>query len=152
MSLAHQWNLERKARLARMSGRPVVTAETAPDIILKPIVSLPPERRRREYETAKTPSAFMPLSQRILRAVADEFDMNVHDMTSSLRGQKYVQARFVVVGILLEMTQMSMPAIGRRLGGRDHTTMIHARNKARILFAEEAFRNRVDQIKAWVLS
>lgn len=152
MSLAHQWNLERKARLARMSGRPAVTAETAPDIILKPVLSLPPERRRREYETAKTPSAFMPLSQRILRAVADEFELNVRDMTSGLRKQCYVDARFVVVGMLLEMTDMSLPAIGRRLGGRDHTTMIHARKKAEAMFAEEAFRNRVDQIKQAVLA
>lgn len=150
MSLAHQWNLERKARLARMSGRPAVTAETAPDII-KPVLSLPPERRRREYETAKTPSVFMPLSQRILRAVADEFGLNAREMTSGIREQRFVDARFVAVGILLEMTEMSLPAIGRRMGGRDHTTMIHARKKAEALFAEEAFRNRVDQIKAAVL-
>ena len=38
--------------------------------------------------------------------------------------------------LLRELTEMSLPKIGQELGGRDHTTVIHADRKIRELMAE----------------
>lgn len=103
---------------------------------------------RRMYETKKRLPNYMPLATRVLKSIADEFGMTVEELTGAKRTKQKCIARFVVVGILTEMTQMSLPAMGRRLGGRDHTTILHAQRQAKKLFSEEAFRNRVDQIKA----
>ena len=111
------------------------------DAIIRPI-------SRREYETPKRVGHFSTITSRILNAVADEFGITVTDVTGSKRTDVNCMARFVAVGLMVEMTHLSFPAIGKRLGGRDHTTILHARNRAVELFANEAFRNRVDQIKS----
>jgi hypothetical protein len=104
--------------------------------------------RRRTYETRKRTPDYMSISATILKMVAREFDMPVEDLTGPKRTKQYCIARFVAVGIMTEMTKISLPAMGRRLGGRDHTTIIHAQKQAAKLFSSEAFRNRVDQLKA----
>ncbi len=106
---------------------------------------------RRLYETKARLPDYVPIAVRVLKIVAREFDMHVDDLTGPKRTQEYCIARFVAVGILTEMTKMSLPAMGRRFGGRDHSTIIHAQKRAEKLFATEAFRNRVDQIKAEVV-
>lgn len=105
---------------------------------------------RRLYETKARLPDYVPIAMRVLKVVAREFDISVEDLIGPKRTQKYCIPRFVAVGVLTEITKMSLPAMGRRLGGRDHTTIIHAQKQAKKLFAAEAFRNRVDQIKAEV--
>lgn len=102
---------------------------------------------RRDYETPKRQKNYASDCHRVLVAIAEEYNISIDELTGRRHKALYCQARFVVVGILLEMTNMSLPAIGRRLGNRDHATIIHARKQAKKLFASEAFRNRVDQIK-----
>lgn len=128
----HAWNS--RARLERASA----PADIAP-------IKLPV---RRVYETKKRLPNYMPLATRVLKTVAAEFGMTVEELIGQRRTNRYCIARFVVVGILTEMTQMSLPAMGRRLGNRDHTTILHAQRQAKKLFSTEAFRNRVDQIKS----
>lgn len=105
---------------------------------------------RRLYETKARLPDYVPIAMRVLKVVAREFDISVEDLIGPKRTQKYCVPRFVAVGVLTEITKMSLPAMGRRLGGRDHTTIIHAQKRAEKLFATEAFRNRVDQIKSEV--
>lgn len=103
---------------------------------------------RREYETQVATIANAPITWRILSAVSAEFGIPVRQITSSRRHKKYTLPRFVIIGLMLDLTKMSLPAIGRRLGGRDHTTIISGRNRINTLLQGEAFRNRFDQIKA----
>lgn len=143
----HQAHLARKNRIAEASIDLVRRREMAQrrslDANIKPLA-------RREYETPKRVGHFQTITSRILNAVADEFGITATEMTGSKRNGVNCMARFVAVGIMIEMTHLSFPAIGKRLGGRDHTTILHARNRAVELFANEAFRNRVDQIKQQV--
>jgi chromosomal replication initiation ATPase DnaA len=108
-----------------------------------------PERRR--YETKNDPTAYVPVARRILYAVANEFDMPIAEIVSHHRDKKYTLPRFVAIGLFIELTRLSLPAIGRWLGNRDHTTIINGRRRIEALLESEAFRNRFDQIKAEVV-
>jgi chromosomal replication initiation ATPase DnaA len=106
---------------------------------------------RRQYEIESRASLYTPISQRILQAIAREFDISVSQLISADRYPIYTNARYFAVGLFLELTQMSLPWIGRQLGGRDHTTIIHSRKIVLDLLKSEAIRNRFDQIKAGIV-
>jgi hypothetical protein len=51
--------------------------------------------------------------------------VSVHDMKTGRRTQSLVRARQIAMWLATQFTLMSLPAIGRGLGGRDHTTILH---------------------------
>lgn len=53
--------------------------------------------------------------------------LRVHpgEVMSSRRNRKVVMARQAIMYWSVRQTQLSLPSIGRRLGGRDHTTVLH---------------------------
>jgi chromosomal replication initiator protein len=58
-----------------------------------------------------------------------------------------VTARQIAMYLCRELTDMSLPKIGQELGGRDHTTVIHADRKIRELMAERrAIYNQVTEL------
>jgi hypothetical protein len=111
-----------------------------------------PKVTRRTYETPNNQLAFTPITWRILRAVSEEFDMPVSEICSAHQESKYTLPRYVAIGLMLQLTNMSYPAIGKRLGGRNHATIINGRERLRALLEGEAFRNRFDQIKASIIA
>jgi hypothetical protein len=151
----------RKARLqrfaeaaARHANKNAAPADIAQVTILEralarhPEMPICPARPRRQYEKQGQPSIYIPITWRILRAVADEFGMTIEEIRSRHQELKYTLPRYVAIGLMLELTQLSLPAIGRQLGGRDHTTIINGKKRLAALLESEAFRNRFDQIKA----
>ena len=150
MSALAQFHADHKARLARFAQAaarhrlpPAVTPVEQPTARKEEYATT-----RRQYETAARIPAYMPIAQRILRAIANEFEMTVAEMLGPSRDLKFTTPRNFAVGMMLEITNMSLPAIGRRMGGRDHTTIINSRSRFQELVASEAVRNRFDQIKA----
>ncbi len=70
------------------------------------------------------------LTPRELLAVVTEFyDLPVEDMTGKSREKKLAFPRQIIMYLLREELKMSYPAIGQELGGRDHTTAMHAHTK-----------------------
>jgi chromosomal replication initiator protein len=66
----------------------------------------------------------------VQRAVLTKFpDVTLHDLRSNRRTAKVVTPRQIAMYLCREMTNKSLPDIGRRFGGRDHTTVLHAVNK-----------------------
>jgi hypothetical protein len=65
----------------------------------------------------------------IQRAVCRVFDIPLVDLNSARRTAHVVRARQVAMGITRQLTRKSLPEIGRRFGGRDHTTVLHAIRK-----------------------
>lgn len=66
----------------------------------------------------------------IQRATAAEFaPVTVFDIRSPRRNAKMVLARQVAMFIAKQVTSRSLPELGRRFGGRDHTTVLHAVRK-----------------------
>jgi len=145
-SLQIVFHYAHKARLARIATAAALHNERKQRAEQRQLAVRQEHDQRRAYEIARRVKQWTPLTSRILKAVADEYGLTVDDLTGRSQKGPVCQARFVAVGLLVEMTNMSFPAIGRRLN-RDHTTILNARRQARKLFASEAFRNRVDQIK-----
>jgi len=139
---------ERLQRFAAAAARYQVKSQPLPPLPMQRPAEL--TRQRREYETIKHPTIFTPISRRIINAIADEFGLTVREMIGHSRDAKYVRPRHIAAGLMIELTQMSLPAIGRQLGGRDHTTIINSRTRFAVLLESESFRNRVDQIKAGI--
>lgn len=93
-----------------------------------------------------------PLSWKILRAVAQEFDMTVSQMRCTSQNYQFVIPRHIAAGLLSEMTELSLTSIGNLLGGKDYTTILSAKRRYAALASEEAIRNRLDQMKAEIIN
>ncbi len=75
-------------------------------------------------------------SGQILTQTADYFKLSMEELCSKSRTRTLVTARQIAMYLCRELTDMSLPKIGQELGGRDHTTVIHADRKIRELMAE----------------
>jgi chromosomal replication initiator protein len=79
----------------------------------------------------------------IQRVVARQYNVSRADLLSSRRTANVVRPRQVAMYLAKILTLRSLPEIGRRFGGRDHTTVLHAVRKIEALagndtvFAEE---------------
>jgi chromosomal replication initiator protein len=65
----------------------------------------------------------------IIRKVADHYNLRLSDMLSPRRARSVARPRQVAMFLSKMLTSKSLPEIGRRFGGRDHTTVIHAVRK-----------------------
>ena len=62
----------------------------------------------------------------IIRKVADHYNLRMTDILSPRRARSVARPRQVAMFLAKTLTTKSLPEIGRRFGGRDHTTVIHA--------------------------
>ncbi|NJC33102.1 chromosomal replication initiator protein [Sphingomonas jejuensis] len=62
----------------------------------------------------------------IQKAVAEHYGMRQSEMLSARRSRAIARPRQVAMYLAKRLTPRSLPEIGRRFGGRDHTTVIHA--------------------------
>jgi hypothetical protein len=157
MSYAATLHAEHKARLERMGSGPV-----------KAKVYDPPPAPRIEYPkfnvqtlyyhqmwffdliTERKPrEAEAPKIELIQQVVARYFGISKLDMISQRRTKDIVRPRQIAMYLAKALTGKSLPEIGRRFGGRDHTTVLHAINKIhdRLDFDEDDRRD-VALIKA----
>ena len=67
--------------------------------------------------------------EEILRKVADHYNLRLSDLLSARRARGVARPRQVAMYLAKMLTSKSLPEIGRRIGGRDHTTVIHAVRK-----------------------
>lgn len=65
----------------------------------------------------------------IIRKVADHYNLRMSDLLSARRARAVARPRQVAMFLSKTLTSKSLPDIGRRFGGRDHTTVIHAVRK-----------------------
>lgn len=62
----------------------------------------------------------------IQRKVAQHYNIRLSDMTGPRRDRTFARPRQVAMYLSKQLTARSLPEIGRRFGGRDHTTVLHA--------------------------
>ena len=62
----------------------------------------------------------------IQKRVADHFTIRLSEMTSSRRARAVARPRQIAMYLAKQLTSRSLPEIGRKFGGRDHTTVLHA--------------------------
>jgi chromosomal replication initiator protein len=83
--------------------------------------------------------------QLIMDEVADYFTLTVEDLCSPSRSRQLVTARQIAMYLARELTDLSLPRIGKAFGGRDHTTVMHATKKIATLMQER--RTIYDQVQ-----
>ena len=67
--------------------------------------------------------------EEIQKRVAEHFNIRVADMHSARRARAVARPRQVAMYLAKQLTQRSLPEIGRKFGGRDHATVMHAVKK-----------------------
>ncbi len=84
----------------------------------------------------------------IQKRVAAHFNVRHADMFSERRSRSVARPRQIAMYLAKQLTQRSLPEIGRKFGGRDHTTVMHAVRKVEELRAQDqAFAEDVDMLR-----
>jgi len=73
----------------------------------------------------------------IQKRVAEHFNIRLADMHSARRARAVARPRQVAMYLCKQLTPRSLPEIGRKFGGRDHTTVMHAVKKVEELLAAD---------------
>ena len=86
--------------------------------------------------------------EKIQTEVGKFYNVSVNEMKGSRRVQNIVLARQVAMYLAREMTDNSLPRIGREFGGKDHTTVIHAYEKIKgMIEIDDNLRLEIQTIK-----
>jgi chromosomal replication initiator protein len=84
----------------------------------------------------------------IQKKVAEHYNIRVSDMHSPRRARQVARPRQIAMYLAKQLTPRSLPEIGRKFGGRDHTTVIHAVRKIEELSAyDPSFREDVELLR-----
>jgi len=85
----------------------------------------------------------------IQETVSGRFGLSLEELCGDRRSQNIVYPRQVAMYLSRELTDSSLPKIGREFGGRDHTTVIHATSKiARLIKEDRSVYNLVQELTA----
>lgn len=74
----------------------------------------------------------------IQRRVAEHYNLRIADILSPRRARPVARPRQIAMYLAKALTAHSLPEIGRKFGGRDHTTIIHGVRKIEELMARDA--------------
>ena len=100
----------------------------------------------------ETPSTRVTIDL-ILSTVAEATGVSVTEITGDKRSRPVVESRHLVMYLARELTDASLPKIGDRIGGRDHTTVLHAVDKiAKLMREDREMYNRVQRLTTKVKS
>ena len=89
--------------------------------------------------------------KRIQDLVAERFSLTLDELCGEKRSQNIVYPRQVAMYLSRELTDSSLPKIGKEFGGRDHTTVIHATSKiSRLIREDRSVYNLVQELTARV--
>jgi chromosomal replication initiator protein len=83
----------------------------------------------------------------IINVVAEHFGVKPEDITSKKRNSEFVQPRQVVMYLCRDLTETSLTNVGKILGKKDHTTVMHGVKKIESeIQTNEELRNKIDII------
>lgn len=95
-----------------------------------------------------SPARKATTAQKIIETVAAFYAAEVADLTGKSRKKEIVRPRQIAMYLLREEIKSSFPLIGQELGGKDHTTAMHAYQKVKTeINNEEAARQEIDLIR-----
>ena len=129
--------LIRVVAFASLTGRPL-TSDLAQEV-LDGLYPSPPATPRRERLSVADINA----------AACEQFGLTLEELLSPSRTPRIAWPRQVAMYLARELTEDSLPVIGRQFGGRDHTTVLHAcRRTASRVATDTASREAVDRLRA----
>ena len=86
---------------------------------------------------------------RIQEAISERFGVTLEELVSPRRSQSVAYPRQVAMYLSRELTDSSLPKIGKEFGGRDHTTVMHANSKiTRLIREDRSVYNLVQELTA----
>lgn len=89
----------------------------------------------------------------ILSSVADFTGISVTEIIGDKRTRPVVESRHLAMYLARELTDASLPKIGDRIGGRDHTTVLHAVEKiTKLMQQDRSMYNRVQRLTTKIKS
>ena len=126
--------LTRVVAFSSLTDRPL-TVELAEDVL------------RDVYPQGKAaPEVSIPLIQEV---ISQRFGVTLDELVSPRRSQAVAYPRQVAMYLSRELTDASLPMIGKQFGGRDHTTVIHAKDKiTRLIREDRSVYNLVQELTA----
>jgi chromosomal replication initiator protein len=84
----------------------------------------------------------------IINIVSQYFDIKIEDILSPCRKKNLTEPRQIIMYLMREELKFSYPNIGQELGGRDHTTVIHACDKViRVMKIDDKLREDLEILK-----
>ena len=123
--------LNRLVAHANLFGRPV-TMETTHEVL---------------HDLLKAHDRRVTIEE-IQKRVAEHYHLKLTDMSSARRARAVARPRQVAMFLAKQLTSRSLPEIGRKFGGRDHTTVMHAVTKVTELMAHDTdFAEDVELLK-----
>ena len=97
------------------------------------------------------PAPFRHQVTDIQEAVCARFQIKYDDLVSQCRREIYTKPRQIAMFLARDITGMSFPKLGRRFGGKDHTSVMHAcRQVQRRLATDPDIALIVEEIRAEV--
>lgn len=120
-------HMSHKARIAKIEARSIDRRPApvpAPAPVPEPAIDIAIVEDRPPLPAPKYPPV-----EFIIVACSRHFAVTVIDIKSARRSKYIVRPRQVAMYLAKTRTLLTLPAIGRRFGGRDHTTVLHAVRK-----------------------
>jgi chromosomal replication initiation ATPase DnaA len=102
-----------------------------------------PEPPPQDFVLPETPLAL------IKRLVCEHYNITLVDLLSERRTRTIARPRQVAMYLAKKLTKSSLPAIGKRMGHRDHTTVLHGVRKIEeLLLTDYDIKTAVDELSA----
>ena len=134
------------------SGHPDKICDRISDSILDAALSIYPKSRVAVETMVTRDHVFIAgevtSPKKIIQAVAEFYDLKESELLTASRKKEIVRPRQIVMYLLREELGASFPFIGRKMGGKDHTTVMHAYKK--ISFEtknNEGFQEEINLLK-----
>lgn len=90
-------------------------------------------------------------AEKVLKTIQKFYNVSIDDIVSSRRNKEVIKPRHVAMYILYNIVGLSFPEVGRELGGKDHTTIMHgckAVNKD--MGNSKQFKDEVEMLKEMI--
>ena len=86
-------------------------------------------------------------TNKVLQEVAKKYNVEITDLKGKCRSKDIVIPRQVVMYLCRELTDSSLPAIGKAIGGKDHTTVLHSCKKVEEKMAsDKTFAAQIEEL------
>lgn len=140
----HQAHKERIARIEARAYRPPVVVASESRLV-EPVVETAPIGK----PWFRIIGLVEPTIRDVQEVVCEFYRVERNDLVSARRDMPICFYRQVAMFIAKELTQKSLPEIGRRFGDRDHTTVLSAKRKiARLIEADRELADEITEIKS----
>lgn len=139
---------------------PLIKRETVPEPVFdsgawverQKKIPLPPSPKKSSWfsiiEEIEPLQPIRPTVEQIQRVVCLQYNISRNDFLSPRRTADVVWARQIAMYLSKSLTLRTLPEIGRKFGGRDHTTVLHAVRKIADLYIEGSeLASEIDKLK-----